>query len=175
MCGIAGILAAEGGGQAGEAALRRMLGSIVHRGPDDEGTFLDGPLAMGARRLSILDVPGGHQPLANEDETVWAVFNGEIYNYRDLRADLEKAGHRFRTNGDTETLVHLYEEHGDAFVERLNGMFALAVWDTRRRRLLLARDRLGIKPLYYHQGPRGLVFGSEVKALMASGLVPREI
>jgi asparagine synthase (glutamine-hydrolysing) len=175
MCGIGGVLAFEAGGRPPEHVLRAMLHTIVHRGPDDEGVFLDDHIALGARRLSILDVPGGHQPLSNEDGTVWAALNGEIYNYKELHRDLEARGHRFRSQGDTETLVHLYEEHGDALLEHLNGMFALAIWDARQRRLLLARDRVGIKPLYYYEDAAGLVFGSEVKALLASGRVPREM
>ncbi len=175
MCGICGVLSHEPGGRPGEPVLRAMLATLVHRGPDDEGVYLDDRVALGTRRLSILDVPGGHQPLSNEDGTVWAALNGEIYNYKELHRDLEARGHRFRSQGDTETLVHLYEEHGDAFVEHLQGMFALALWDTRRKRLLLARDRVGIKPLYYYADSRGVVFGSEVKALLASGRVAREM
>src|SRR6185295_4716595 len=152
-----------------------MLGALVHRGPDDEGRFALGPIAFGARRLSIIDVAGGHQPLSNEDGTVWAALNGEIYNYRELREELLSRGHRLKTGSDTETLVHLYEERGDALVESLNGMFAFALWDAPRRRLLLARDRVGIKPLYWYSDGRTLVFGSELKALLASGLVPREL
>jgi asparagine synthase (glutamine-hydrolysing) len=152
-----------------------MLAALVHRGPDDEGTHADGPVAFGTRRLSIIDVEGGHQPLSNEDRTVWAALNGEIYNYRELRQELLSRGHRLRTGSDTETLVHLYEERGDALVDSLNGMFAFALWDAPRRRLLLARDRLGIKPLYWFSDGRTLVFGSELKALLASGLVPREL
>jgi len=174
MCGIAGIFAYDGPPPAAEA-LSRMLATLVHRGPDDEGQHLDGPLALGTRRLSILDVEGGHQPISNEDGSVWAALNGEIYNYRELREQLLSRGHRLRTSSDTETLVHLYEDAGDDFLAELRGMFGLALWDARRRRLLLARDRLGIKPLYVHEGPGGLVFGSELKALLASGRVPREI
>src|SRR5512134_3786410 len=135
MCGIAGLLRLDGRPARSEPALRAMLQALVHRGPDDEGTHQDGPLAFGARRLSIIDVEGGHQPLGNEDGTVWAIQNGEIYNYRELREELLSRGHRLRTGSDTETLVHLYEERGDALVESLNGMFAFALWDARRRRL----------------------------------------
>jgi asparagine synthase (glutamine-hydrolysing) len=175
MCGIGGVLAREGGAPPAEATLARMLRTLVHRGPDDEGRHVDGRIAFGARRLSVIDVLGSHQPLANEDETVWAVLNGEIYNYRELRAELEGKGHRFRTEGDTETIVHLYEEHGLDFPTRLNGMFAIALWDARRGRLALVRDRVGIKPLYYYADGSSLVFGSEIKALLASERVPREI
>ena len=174
MCGIAGLLALDGG-PAPREALAPMLGALVHRGPDDEGVHVEGPIAFGTRRLSIIDVEGGHQPLSNEDGSVWAALNGEIYNYRELREELLSRGHRLRSGSDTETLVHLYEERGDALVESLNGMFAFALWDAPRRRLLLARDRLGIKPLYWFSDTRWLVFGSELKALLASGLVPRRL
>ena len=174
MCGIAGVLRLDGAAAA-DAPLGAMLAALTHRGPDDEGRHLDGRLGFGVRRLSIIDVAGGHQPLANEDGSVWAVLNGEIYNYRELRAELTALGHRFKTGSDTETLVHLYEERGDAFVEGLNGMFAVALWDAKRQRLLLARDRLGIKPLYVYRDQRALVFGSELKALLESGLVERRL
>ena len=167
MCGIAGFLRLDGA-PAEEARLARMLASLVHRGPDDEGRYVSGPVALGTRRLAIIDVAGGRQPLSNEGGDVWAALNGEIYNYRELRAELEATGHRFATGSDTETLVHLYEEHGDAFLTRLNGMFGLALWDARRRRLLLARDRVGIKPLYYRADPRELAFASEPKALLGA-------
>jgi asparagine synthase (glutamine-hydrolysing) len=142
-----------------------MTQAMVHRGPDDEGFYVADGVGLGARRLSIIDVTGGHQPIANEDATLIVVFNGEIYNHRDLRTRLETQGHRFTTRSDTEVLVHLYEEYGDASVHLLQGMFAYALWDQRRRRLLLARDRLGIKPLYYTETNDGLVFASEAKAL----------
>src|SRR5262245_19364232 len=152
-----------------------MLDALSHRGPDDEGRYVDAGLALGARRLSIIDVAAGHQPLSNEDGSVWAAFNGEIYNYRELRELLLRRGHTLRTESDTETLVHVYEDDGDAFLDSLNGMFGLALWDARRRRLLLARDRIGIKPLYFHADARALVFGSELKALLASELVERRL
>ena len=163
MCGICG--AYQKGAGVDEGAIRRMLGSIVHRGPDEEGTHFDGEIGLGARRLSIIDLPGGSQPVTSEDGTVTVVFNGEIYNYRELQAELRARGHTLRSAGDTEVLAHLYEEHGDDVVHRLQGMFAFAVWDTRRRRLLLARDRLGVKPLYYATTPDRVVFASEIKAL----------
>jgi asparagine synthase (glutamine-hydrolysing) len=150
-----------------------MCDAIRHRGPDDEGYLHDGPCALGMRRLSIIDLSTGHQPISNEDESVWVVFNGEIYNYRRLRADLIRDGHRFATNSDTETLVHLYEQDGVEGFNRLQGMFALAIWDKRRRQLLLARDRFGKKPLYYSIRPEGIYFGSELKCLRAAG-VPLE-
>lgn len=168
MCGIAGFYAPEGTSAAGVAVLRRMTTAMVKRGPDDEGFLLDGSVGLGMRRLSIIDLKTGHQPLSNEDASVWVVFNGEIYNYRELTAGLLARGHRFATASDTEVLVHLYEEHGEACVERLRGMFAFAIWDRCRRTLLLARDRLGIKPLYYAATPHGFVFGSELKAVLQS-------
>lgn len=140
---------------------------MVHRGPDDEGLFQRGPVALAARRLSIIDLAHGHQPISNEDGSVTVVQNGEIYNYRELKRELEGVGHRFATDCDTEVLVHLYEEHGDGFVGRLRGMFAIALWDERRQRLLLARDRFGIKPLFYRQVGGELSFASELKAMLA--------
>jgi asparagine synthase (glutamine-hydrolysing) len=142
-----------------------MSATLVHRGPDSFGEFSEGDVALAARRLSIIDLETGDQPIANEDGSVHVVQNGEIYNYRELRHELERAGHRFRTHGDTEVLVHLYEEHGDDFAERVRGMFAVAIWDARRRRLVLARDRFGIKPLYYRVGDGELAFASELRAL----------
>lgn len=168
MCGIYGIMALAGARGPDPALLERMGDTIVHRGPDDSGAFVHEAAGIGMRRLSIIDLAGGHQPIANEDESIWVVCNGEIYNFQRLRAELEAAGHRFRTHSDTEVLVHLYEAHGDAFVERLEGMFGFALLDTRRRRLLVGRDPLGIKQIYYHLDPgRRLVFASEAKALFA--------
>jgi len=152
-----------------------MAKLTLHRGPDDEGARVDGPLAFGMRRLSIIDVDGGHQPLSNEDGTHWLVANGEIYNYRELRADLTSRGHVFRTASDCETILHLYEEEGDSLVRRLNGMFAFALWDSARKRLLIGRDRLGIKPIYVHQDSRRLIFASEAKAILAVSGVTREL
>src|SRR5919198_1352229 len=152
MCGICGVVSAIGSVDPERVA--RMSAALVHRGPDSSGEFCDGHSALAARRLSIIDLETGDQPIANEDGTLHVVQNGEIYNYRDLRRELERAGHRFRTHGDTEVLLHLYEEHGDAFAARLRGMFAIAIWDSRQRRLLLARDRFGIKPLYYADSGR---------------------
>ena len=174
MCGICGIAVADGGPPDVEA-VRRMNGQLVHRGPDSGGVFADDRVALAMRRLSIIDLEGGDQPIANEDGSVVVVQNGEIYNYRELRAELERRGHRFRTHSDTEVLVHLYEEHGEAFVERLRGMFAIALWDGRRRRLLLARDRFGIKPLYYRHVDGTLSFASELKALLEQPGFSREI
>jgi asparagine synthase (glutamine-hydrolysing) len=174
MCGIYGIVHFDGSAPAPDA-LRPMSRLTVHRGPDDEGAYADGPLAFGMRRLSIIDVDGGHQPLTNEDCTLWLVANGEIYNYRALRAELIERGHRFRTASDCETILHLYEEHGDDCVQRLNGMFAFALWDTRRKRLLVARDRLGIKPVYWYNDGRRFAFASEAKAILALPGVTAEL
>src|SRR5215469_4311308 len=172
MCGIAGFVLRDM--QAELAAVRAMCDQIRHRGPDDEGFYLEGGCALGMRRLSIIDLSGGHQPIANEDRSVWVVFNGEIYNYRELRSSLEARGHRFQTNSDTEILVHLYEQEGPEGVARLRGMFAYAIWDARRRRLFLTRDRFGKKPLYYAILPGGIYFASELKCLRVAG-VPAEI
>jgi asparagine synthase (glutamine-hydrolysing) len=168
MCGIAGFVLREGAADA--SRVRLMCDQIRHRGPDDEGYYVDGACALGMRRLSIIDLETGHQPIANEDNSVHVVFNGEIYNYRQLRADLEAHGHLFLTATDTETLVHSYEEHGVDSLWRLRGMFALAIWDSRQRRLLLARDRLGKKPLYYALLPQGLWFASELKCFRVAGI-----
>ena len=166
MCGIAGAIHR----QSVRERVQRMCDSIAHRGPDDEGIHHDGDVAIGMRRLAIIDVAGGHQPMSNEDGTVWVVFNGEIYNHGLLRAQLQRAGHVFRTHSDTEVLVHLYEEAGPEGFARLAGMFVFAIWDAPRRRLVLARDRMGIKPLYYCGDQRRFGFGSEVRALLAGGL-----
>ena len=175
MCGIAGVLTLPGGHRLDPSLLARMTDSIIHRGPDGRGHHVDPPVLMGMRRLSIIDVAGGDQPIGNEDGAIQVVFNGEIYNYRELRADLELRGHRFRTQSDTEVLVHLYEEHGDDFPVHLNGMFAFALHDRTKRRVLLARDQIGIKPLFVARLPGHVVFGSEIKALLACDLVPREL
>lgn len=166
MCGIAGIHDRDPRGAADRALAQTMLDAIAHRGPDDEGVHVDGPAALGVRRLSIIDVAGGHQPMTNEDGTVVVAYNGEIYNYRALRERLPRAGHTLRTRADTEVIAHLYEDLGDDCVHELDGMFGFALWDARRRRLLLVRDRLGIKPLYWTHAGGQLVFGSEIKALL---------
>jgi len=152
-----------------------MCDAIRHRGPDDEGQFFAPGVALGMRRLSVIDVMGGQQPVTNESRSVHVVFNGEIYNYRELRRQLKRRGHSLTTHGDTETLVHLYEEDGDRLVHALRGMFAFAIWDAQRRRLLLARDRLGIKPLYYWKTPHGLAFGSELRSLLSLKNFPRQL
>jgi len=173
MCGISGILNMDGG-PAPCGVVELMAEALRHRGPDDEGYFTEGPVALGFRRLSIIDLSGGHQPMANEDDSVHVVFNGEIYNFQELRRQLELAGHRFRTDSDTEVIVHGYEEWGEDMVIRLNGMFAFAVWDAGRMKLLLARDRIGVKPLYYCMTDGGLLaFASELKSLShAPGFCP---
>ncbi|ALA59047.1 asparagine synthase (glutamine-hydrolyzing) [Nitrospira moscoviensis] len=170
MCAIAGIIHLDARARVDEARLRRMNDVQRHRGPDGAGVWADGRIGLAHRRLAIVDVAGGHQPMANEDGSVWIVFNGEIYNHAALRPDLIRLGHRYRTQSDTETIVHLYEELGARCVERLQGMFAFALWDSRRGTLLLARDRLGIKPLYYARTDHELLFASEIKGLLAGGL-----
>ncbi|HZZ41094.1 MAG TPA: asparagine synthase (glutamine-hydrolyzing) [Acidobacteriaceae bacterium] len=167
MCGICGKVNFEREKPVSSGLLKRMADTIVHRGPDDEGYYLSGPVGLGFRRLSIIDLATGHQPLSNEDGTVWIVFNGEIYNFEELRDDLLSRGHIFRTRTDTEVIVHLYEEYGTACVERLRGMFGFAIWDERQQSLMLARDRVGIKPLYYAIEKNSIVFGSEIKAILA--------
>ena len=175
MCGICGIIALDSSSPVQHAVLIQMNESLVHRGPDGDGMYLTPAAGLAMRRLSIIDLQTGDQPIANEAETVWVVFNGEIYNFRQLRRELERKGHTFRTQTDTEVIVHAYEEYGDACVDQFNGMFAFALWDEPRRRLLLVRDRLGIKPLYYCLTPHQLIFGSELKAVIAHPDVPREI
>jgi asparagine synthase (glutamine-hydrolysing) len=170
MCGIAGYV-----GRASAETLAAMLPLLKHRGPDGEGMHVEPGVGLGMTRLAIIDLEGGRQPMTNEDESVWLVTNGEIYNFRELRAELEGRGWSFRTRSDTEVLLRAYEAYGDACVERLRGMFAFAVWDRRRRRLLLARDRLGKKPLYYHRRDGVLLFASEIKALLAHPAVGREV
>ncbi len=175
MCGIFGLCGEQAGEPASLGVLQAMGDSLIHRGPDEGGVRTEPGLGFGMRRLSIIDLASGHQPLANEDGSVWVVFNGEIYNYRELTADLVSRGHRFATASDTETVVHLYEDYGADCVKHLRGMFAFALWDARKQTLLLARDRLGIKPLYYAETPQGLVFGSELRAVISSPWVKRRI
>ena len=174
MCGIAGIL---GGGERPVKLdeLRAMSGMLVHRGPDDDGYYLDASVGLTMRRLSIIDLESGRQPVRNEDGSVWVVFNGEIYNYRQLRRELQARGHTFVTTTDTEVIVHLYEDLGPNCVDELRGMFAFALWDAEKRQLLIARDRLGIKPLYYAEIAGRLYFGSELKALLALPDVERQL
>jgi asparagine synthase (glutamine-hydrolysing) len=174
MCGICGAVWTDACNALPAESLKAMTDRLAHRGPDDAGAYHDTHAALGFRRLAIIDVAGGHQPLSNEDGTIWTVFNGEIYNYPSLRRRLEAKGHVLRSSGDTETLVHLYEDEGTRMFSLLRGMFALAIWDARRRTLVLARDRLGQKPLVYHHDGGSLVFASELKALLAlpEGTVP---
>ena len=168
MCGVAGIVKLDPMETVDEARLKRMRDVLRHRGPDGEGLWIDGPVGLGHRRLSIVDVAGGHQPMPSEDGRAWIVYNGEVYNHAELAAALRARGHRYRTRSDTETVLHLYEEEGIGCVERLRGMFAFAIWDRDRARLLLARDRLGIKPLYYTVTDHELLFASEIKAILAA-------
>lgn len=175
MCGIAGFIHSDSARPAVAARLRAMCDSMFHRGPDEGGEYIEGSVALGMRRLSIIDVTGGRQPIANEDGTVWVVQNGEIYNYRALRREMEAKGHAFRTTSDTEVIVHLYEELGPDCVRLLRGMFAFAVWDSRQRILMLARDRVGIKPLYYAELGGTLLFASELKALLTQPEVSRAL
>jgi asparagine synthase (glutamine-hydrolysing) len=169
MCGIAGIFEYKRQEVIASDLVRRMTHTIVHRGPDDEGIYTDRGIGLGFRRLSIIDLQGGHQPISNEDGTIWVMLNGEIYNYLDLRRQLEQRGHRFATHSDTECIVHLYEEYGEACFSKLRGMFAIALWDSKNRSLLLARDRVGKKPLFYSADRGRILFGSELKALLAGG------
>lgn len=167
MCGICGIFLLDSQASVDRAVLGRMNHTMIHRGPDDEGYHVQGSIGLAMRRLSIIDLDSGRQPITNEDESLWIVFNGEIYNYPELMQDLISRGHRFRTRSDTEVILHLYEEMGDQCVTRLHGMFSFAIWDSNQRRLLLARDRLGIKPLFYSFLPHGhLIFASEIKAIL---------
>lgn len=175
MCGICGKLEFDLEAKVVPNLLKQMADAIVHRGPDDDGYYVKGPIGLGFRRLSIIDVSGGHQPLANEDDSVWIVFNGEIYNYQELRALLLAKGHVFKTQSDTEVIVHLYEEYGRDCLEKLRGMFGFAIWDSKKKSLFLARDRVGIKPLYYYLGEHFLSFASEMKAILVDPAVRREI
>lgn len=175
MCGVAGWLGYRGSRDGASVLLERMKQAIYHRGPDEDGSFVDDRVAIGMQRLAIVDLAGGQQPMANEDDTIWIVFNGEIYNALDLRPGLQAAGHRFRTNSDTEVILHLYEEYGDDCVDRLAGMFTFCIWDARRGRALLARDRVGKKPLFYTETVGGLLFGSELKAVLCHPDVPRDL
>ena len=175
MCGICGKLAFDNQATISPSLVKAMADTIRHRGPDDEGYYVSGPVGLGFRRLSIIDLKSGHQPLSNEDGSIWIVFNGEIYNYQDLRAFLLEKGHVFKTRTDTEVIVHLYEEFGPACLEKLRGMFSFAVWDQNAKTLFLARDRVGIKPLYYHLTDASLVFASEIKAILADPSVERQV
>lgn len=175
MCGIAGIVYQNGQGYVSEETLHGMTATMVYRGPDDEGYYVKRHVGFGFRRLSIIDLETGHQPISNEDGTVWTILNGEIYNFRELRKQLESLGHTFRTHSDSEVLVHLYEEYGIHCVKFLRGMFAFAIYDERADKVFLARDRFGKKPLYYLNDGRRLVFGSELKAILEAGAVSRDV
>jgi asparagine synthase (glutamine-hydrolysing) len=175
MCGISGIFEFDRREVMPQEIVRRMNDTITHRGPDDEGIYCDKGLGFGFRRLSIIDLAGGHQPISNEDGRLWVMLNGEIYNYPELRRELEGKGHRFSTRSDTETIVHLYEEYGEDCFRELRGMFAIALWDSEKRQLLLARDRVGKKPLFYAADSNRILFGSELKVLLAAGGLSREI
>jgi len=171
MCGIAGLLVKMAEARVDPDLLVRMRDTMVHRGPDDEGIYTDGPLGLCHRRLSIIDIKAGHQPMHDSNSRYWIVFNGEIYNHRDVRRELEQRGHHFQTESDTEVIINTYIEYGAECVQRLNGMFAFAIWDTQMCSLFLARDRLGVKPLYYYNSAEVFVFASEIKAIFASGKV----
>jgi len=175
MCGICGKLEFDPEAGIAPNLLKKMADAIVHRGPDDEGYYVKGQVGLGFRRLSIIDLSGGHQPLSNENNSIWIVFNGEIYNYLELRAELVSKGHIFRTKSDTEVIVHLFEEYGPDCVQKLRGMFAFAIWDSVQKSLFLARDRVGIKPLYYYLDENFLSFGSEIKAMLVDPAVRREV
>ena len=174
MCGICGIVNFESD-PVDRVVIERMTSALAHRGPDDAGCFIEGSVGLGHRRLSIIDLSGGKQPIFNEDRSAAIIFNGEIYNYRDLAAVLTSAGHTFKTRSDTETILHAYDEFSDACVHLLRGMFGFAIWDRAKRRLLLARDRLGVKPLYYYRNGRFLAFASEIKSLLEIRSIPREV
>jgi asparagine synthase (glutamine-hydrolysing) len=175
VCGICGKLNFDRQSKVSPELIREMADTIAHRGPDDEGYYMAGPVGLGFRRLAIIDLNTGHQPLSNEDGTVWIVFNGEIYNYQELRLQLQAKGHLFKTQTDTEVIVHLYEEFGENCVTKLRGMFAFAIWDEVQGSLFLARDRVGIKPLYYWLSDKCLIFASEIKAILADPQVPSEV
>ncbi len=175
MCGICGVINSEADNSVERPLIKKMCDVIYHRGPDDEGIYTNQNIGLGMRRLSIIDLVTGKQPISNEDEKIWIVFNGEIYNHKEIRNELESRGHRFATNTDTEAIVHAYEEYGENCVQKLNGMFAFAIWDHRKKELFLARDRIGIKPLYYFFDKKRMIFGSEIKSILQAGDIPRRI
>ena len=167
ICGIAGFLDKE--------LLKKMTGALAHRGPDAEGFYTDSNLGLGVRRLKIIDLVTGDQPIHNEEQSLWIVYNGEIYNFKELRSQLEKSGHKFYTNSDTEVIIHLYESYGKDCVHKLEGMFAFAIWDKKKKELFIARDRLGVKPLYYHYKDGNLRFASEIKSIIQDNKLSRTI
>lgn len=175
MCGISGIVYSNKERKVGQEILKNMTNAITHRGPDDEGFYINNNIGLGFRRLSIIDLNTGHQPLTNEDESIWIVFNGEIYNYRELQENLIKQGHIFRTKSDTETIVHLYEQYGTDCLRFLRGMFAFAIWDNNKKQLFCARDRFGIKPFYYYSDDEKFIFGSEIKAILKCNNIDRAL
>ncbi|MGQ9628948.1 MAG: asparagine synthase (glutamine-hydrolyzing) [bacterium] len=175
MCGICGVFNFDPDRGVDPNLLRRMTAVLHHRGPDDEGYYINGNIGLGHKRLSIIDLSGGHQPMSNEDDTVWIAYNGELYNYLELKDVLIKRGHRFKTRSDTEVIIHAYEEWGEGCVERFNGMFAFAVWDDGVKKLFIARDHLGIKPLYYARIGERLLFASEIKSILQDPTVPRVV
>src|SRR3954463_3742977 len=168
MCGICGQFNFSTPYWVEPETIRRMTDSLAHRGPDDEGYFVAGEVGLGFRRLSIIDLAGGHQPMSDSEESVWVTMNGEIYNYKELRAELRARGHHFRTNSDTEVIIHGYKEWGTEVLNRLNGMFGLAIWDVQKKRLVVARDAMGIKLIYYQIKEGELTFGSEIRAILAA-------
>lgn len=175
MCGICGVVYCDREQQVEQSLLKNMCDAIVHRGPDDEGFYVNKHVGLGMRRLSIIDLSTGKQPISNEDGKIWIVFNGEIYNHKEIRKELERLGHRFKTQTDTEAIVHAYEEFGENCVQKLNGMFAFAIWDQQKNLMFLARDRVGIKPLYYFFDKKRLIFSSELKSILQAGEIPRRI
>ncbi|MCK4629166.1 MAG: asparagine synthase (glutamine-hydrolyzing), partial [Sedimentisphaerales bacterium] len=175
MCGIAGIYHINSTEGVSLETLKRMTGVLRHRGPDESGIYIDDRVGLGHTRLSIIDLASGTQPIHNEDETLWIIYNGEVYNYRELKSDLEQRGHRFYTTSDTEVVLHLFEEKGADCLEELNGQFAFAVWNAKKRELFLARDRLGIRPLHYTIQNRCLLFASEIKSIFMHNHIPRKI
>jgi len=166
MCGICGVFNFKNDKPLDPAVLKRMCDTLKHRGPDEEGYYTSGQIGLGIRRLSIIDLSTGSQPIHNEDKSIWVIDNGEIYNFQDLRKELENRGHKFYTKTDTETIVHLYEEYGERCVDHLRGMYAFAVWDEKNKKLFIARDRIGKKPLYYTVINGSLIFGSEIKPIL---------
>lgn len=175
MCGISGIIYFNKERKVDPSLLKSMTDVIIHRGPDDQGFYIENNIGLGFRRLSIIDLNTGHQPLSNEDESTWIIFNGEIYNYKELQERLIKQGHVFRTKSDTETIVHLYEQYGVDCLKHLRGMFSFAIWDNKKKQLFCARDRFGIKPFYYYADNEKLIFGSEIKALLKCDNIDRTL
>ena len=175
MCGISGIFHFSKSNKIDPETLASMNQTMIHRGPDDSGIYHENFIGLTHRRLSIIDLSTGHQPMFNEDDSICIVFNGEIYNYDELQKELQSKGHKFQSRSDTETIIHCYEEYGNACVEKLQGMFAFAIWDSKQQKLFICRDRLGIKPLYYYYDQNSLIFASEIKAIIASGYIHPEV